>query len=177
VGYEYHAGVFVPCAPFGKGNNNGYFMEVCTDCATPRNSGIPIKGGLKLKNLDLGDITANALGGAEITLLWENANPSTYGSGSITLASGDYDLLIIECGCPDIKETYQSTIVKKGHTGILIDTLKVGLYGVTSLVVVSRSFSANENSATVTVSTATEIAGTTERKNYLVPISIYGVKI
>ena len=43
VGYEYHAGVFVPCAPFGVGNNNGYVMEVCTDCATPRNSGIPIK--------------------------------------------------------------------------------------------------------------------------------------
>lgn len=43
VGYEYHAGVFVPCAPFGMGNNNGYIMEVCTDCATPRNSGIPIK--------------------------------------------------------------------------------------------------------------------------------------
>lgn len=45
VGYEYHAGIFVPCAPFaGTGNNNGYFMEVCEDCATPRNSGIPIKG-------------------------------------------------------------------------------------------------------------------------------------
>lgn len=43
VGYEYHAGVFVPCAPFGVGNNNGYVMEVCTDCATPRNSGIPVK--------------------------------------------------------------------------------------------------------------------------------------
>ena len=43
VGYEYHAGVFVPCAPYGKGNNNGYFMEVCETCATPRNSGLPIK--------------------------------------------------------------------------------------------------------------------------------------
>ena len=43
VGYEYHAGVFVPCAPFGKGDNNGNFMEVCTTCATPRDSGLPIK--------------------------------------------------------------------------------------------------------------------------------------
>ena len=43
VGYEYHAGVFVPCAPYGKGNNNGYFMEVCETCATPRSSGLPIK--------------------------------------------------------------------------------------------------------------------------------------
>lgn len=43
VGYEYRDGVFVPCAPFGKGDNNGNVMEVCTSCATPRNSGIPIK--------------------------------------------------------------------------------------------------------------------------------------
>lgn len=43
VGYEYHAGVFVPCAPFGMGNKKGYVMEVCTECATPRNSGIKIK--------------------------------------------------------------------------------------------------------------------------------------
>ena len=43
VGYEYHSGVFVPCAPYGKGNNNGYIMEVCNECATPRNSGVPIK--------------------------------------------------------------------------------------------------------------------------------------
>jgi hypothetical protein len=42
VGYEYHAGVFVPCAPYGVGNGKGYVMEVCTDCATPRNSGIPM---------------------------------------------------------------------------------------------------------------------------------------
>lgn len=51
VGYEYHAGRFVPCAPYGKGDNNGYFMEVCTSCATPRSSGIPIKGGIKFENL------------------------------------------------------------------------------------------------------------------------------
>ena len=54
VGYEYHAGVFVPCAPFGMGDNNGYVMEVCEDCATPRNSGIPIK---EIKWQKLGSIT------------------------------------------------------------------------------------------------------------------------
>ncbi len=43
VGYEYHAGTFVPCAPFGKADNTGYIMEVCTNCATPRNSGVPVK--------------------------------------------------------------------------------------------------------------------------------------
>lgn len=43
TGYEYHSGTFVPCAPFGKADNNGYIMEVCTECATPRNSGVPVK--------------------------------------------------------------------------------------------------------------------------------------
>lgn len=42
VGYEYHAGVFKPCAPYGMGNQKGYVMEVCPDCATPRNSGVLI---------------------------------------------------------------------------------------------------------------------------------------
>lgn len=50
VGYEYHGGIFVPCAPYGTGDNNGYFMEVCSKCATPRSTGIPIKGGLGLEN-------------------------------------------------------------------------------------------------------------------------------
>jgi hypothetical protein len=37
VGYEYHAGVFVPCAPYGVGEGNvGVY---CDDCKTPRDSG------------------------------------------------------------------------------------------------------------------------------------------
>ena len=96
VGYEYHAGVFVPCAPYGKGNNNGYFMEVCEECATPRNSGIPIKGGIKLEHLNK-EITANALGGAKVTLLWENASPnSDFAAQTVTLASDEWDILICE---------------------------------------------------------------------------------
>lgn len=92
VGYEYHAGVFVPCAPFGLGNNNGYFMEVCESCATPRSSGIPILGGLKKKNLDLNDINT-----AFFTLLWKNASPtSAFAAQTITLSSADYDFLFIE---------------------------------------------------------------------------------
>lgn len=96
VGYEYHAGVFVPCAPFGKGNNNGYFMEVCKDCATPRSSGIPIKGGIKLVNL-AADVTANNLGGMAATLLWENALPTSGFEGqTLNLSSAaDCDLLMI----------------------------------------------------------------------------------
>ena len=40
VGYEYHAGEFVPCAPFGKGPGN--VAVYCDDCKTPRDSGVPI---------------------------------------------------------------------------------------------------------------------------------------
>lgn len=40
VGYEYHAGVFVPCAPYGKGA--GAVMVACEDCGTPKSSGVTI---------------------------------------------------------------------------------------------------------------------------------------
>lgn len=40
VGYEYHAGRFVPCAPFGTGTGN--IAVYCDDCKTPRDSGIHI---------------------------------------------------------------------------------------------------------------------------------------
>ena len=47
VGYEYHAGVFVPCAPYGKGNGN--IMVACQDdCGAPKDSGIPLGQGLGL---------------------------------------------------------------------------------------------------------------------------------
>jgi hypothetical protein len=88
VGYEYHAGVFVPCAPFGTGNNNGYFMEVCESCATPRSSGISIKNGIKRENLLKEDFHK---------LLWENASPSSsFGAQTITLAEYDWNFLLVE---------------------------------------------------------------------------------
>ena len=41
VGYEYHAGEFVPCAPYGKGNGN--IAVVCNnDCKAIKDSGIPL---------------------------------------------------------------------------------------------------------------------------------------
>lgn len=86
VGYEYHAGVFVPCAPFGKGNNNGYFMEVCTTCATPRNSGISIP--------DTMDKIESSI---KRELIWANAAPdSSFAAQTITLASADFAYLLIE---------------------------------------------------------------------------------
>jgi hypothetical protein len=48
VGYEYHAGVFVPCAPYGKAED-GNILVACEDCATPKSS------GLKISELAQGD--------------------------------------------------------------------------------------------------------------------------
>lgn len=36
VGYEYHAGVFVPCAPYGKAPRNSKLVVACESCATLR---------------------------------------------------------------------------------------------------------------------------------------------
>lgn len=42
VGYEYHAGNFVPCAPYGKGTRAGNVAVVCNeDCKAIKDSGIP----------------------------------------------------------------------------------------------------------------------------------------
>ena len=35
VGYEYRAGVFVPCAPYGK-TEDGRILLACDECGTPR---------------------------------------------------------------------------------------------------------------------------------------------
>lgn len=72
VGYEYHAGVFVPCAPFGMGNNKGYVMEVCTECATPRNSGIAIKDLGEWETL--AEITVNKQGNGTSTSVSETVS-------------------------------------------------------------------------------------------------------
>lgn len=95
VGYEYHGGVFVPCAPYGVGNNNGYFMEVCESCATPRNSGIPIKGGIKPENIHE-SFRASLFGGMDITLVWENASTSsTFRDQTLVLDLAPYTFLLI----------------------------------------------------------------------------------
>ncbi len=50
VGYEYHAGDFVPCAPYGKGT--GTIAVVCDECGTIKNSGIPVSSLCKVKVID-----------------------------------------------------------------------------------------------------------------------------
>ncbi len=80
VGYEYHAGVFVPCAPYGKATD-GEILIAC-ECGTPRRSGVPISGITQIK------------------LLWENAaaEEAEFAPQTITLASDDYTFLLIEAG-------------------------------------------------------------------------------
>ena len=79
VGYEYHAGVFVPCAPYGKATD-GEILIACDECATPRKSGVRISGITQIK------------------LLWENAAGERveFSPQTITLASDDYTFLLIE---------------------------------------------------------------------------------
>lgn len=66
VGYEYHAGVFVPCAPYGAGA--GSVMVACEDCGTPKRSKVTADadGGLDIPGYLTGgkiaDDTAGALG-------------------------------------------------------------------------------------------------------------------
>ena len=175
VGYEYHAGVFVPCAPYGKGNNNGYFMEVCTGCAAPKNSGIPITGGLGLENIDTTKLRANDLGGTEITLLWENAKPtSNFQAQTITLASSEWDFLICE-------SSHGTSILFLGSTS----HLSFALAGNSSMSIYSREAKASSD---IKVEFSDCYVG--NLKNYetmpnsfsvnnslSIPLKIYGVKI
>lgn len=125
VGYEYHAGVFVPCAPYGVGNNNGFFMEVCESCATPRSSGIPIKHGLTAENMHP-DFRPSQVGGIDAFLLWENASPnSSFSAHSVTLLSGDYTFLLIESKDIISKTSFSITVVPKNTSTFLRGT---GIY-------------------------------------------------
>ena len=117
VGYEYHAGTFVPCAPFGVGNNNGFFMEVCAECATPRSSGIPIKGGIGYENLN--EELKNILNSSLVTVLWENAsNISTFEEQTVTLESDDWDLLLIQ------PEKGAATMITKQRSSSFLSTAR-----------------------------------------------------
>lgn len=72
VGYEYHAGVFVPCAPYGVGA--GELMVACEECGTPKRSKVTAdaEGGLHipgyLTGAKIADETATALGLTDATV-------------------------------------------------------------------------------------------------------------
>lgn len=174
VGYKYHGGEFVPCAPYGTGNNNGFFMEVCESCATPRSAGIPIKGGLKLENLNLDNVRANALGGTEIVVLWENASPSSNFSGqTITLVEYEWDFLI--CVHSDGAEiiTEETIDLSTIHNTSSTSTT---LY-VRELEVTSKTKIEFKSCTDVTVSTGNANGSTSGTTSHMKPFIIYGVKI
>lgn len=170
VGYEYHAGNFVPCAPFGIGNNNGYFMEVCAECATPRSSGIPIKGGIGFENLnpELKEILNSSL----VTVLWENAAGlvSTFNEQTVTLLSDDWDLLLIQ------PEKGAATIITE--SGSMIQNL----YNDSIFEVAEREVSASGNKVTfsdcrVYLLYSTDSIDRDTKNTRCTPYRIYGVKL
>ena len=162
VGYEYHAGVFVPCAPYGMGNNNGFFMEVCESCAAPRNSGIPIKGGIKLENLDLTSVTPQGLGGAEFFILWENAYTGTFSDQTLTMSRGDYTFAIVEC-----REDYNDNPTKH-YAAICTNGFKTVINHPTRDA--KRTFFFEGESVTISSTGSTP-------HYYSIPHRIYGVKL
>lgn len=67
VGYEYRAGIFTPCAPFGKGD--GTVPVLCDDeCKATKDSGIPLESFcLVEKKPYTGLNSAGATGGVTLT--------------------------------------------------------------------------------------------------------------
>lgn len=61
VGYEYHAGNFVPCAPYGTEDSGGEIMVACDNCATPRKSGVDIQDVHDASKLSRGTLSSDRL--------------------------------------------------------------------------------------------------------------------
>jgi len=171
VGYEYHAGVFVPCAPYGVGNNNGFFMEVCESCATPRSSGIPIKGGLKEENF-----SAEALKMLHnVKLLWENgSSSSSFAAQTITLESEDWDLLIIEQ-----KEGGATVVTDEGQMISIYTSRSSNAWGLgaRSVTVTNKTSLKFEACSEVALNFTSQNGGKSSKNDNCVPTKVYGVKL
>ena len=87
VGYEYHAGAFIPCAPYGKGGGN--LAVLCpNDCKSIKDSGISSKN---LPNLVENGLVFNYL--PVIELPGNNYNDIAYGNGmfvAVNSSGGTY---------------------------------------------------------------------------------------
>ena len=183
VGYEYHGGVFKPCAPFGKGNNNGYFMEVCSECAVPRSSGIPILGGIKKKNLDTGDINT-----AFYTVIWENASlTSSFEPQTITLSDDDYDFLLLEMYTYVSDELITTALIPKNSKTIVSGISGAGTtfynnfrdieIGRNSYGIDAKKVSFGSGLRTNLTHSGSSAVNATSNNACCVPIKIYGVKL
>lgn len=160
VGYEYHAGQFIPCAPYGKGSGN--LAVLCDrDCKAIKDSGVPLK-----------KIT-------QAQLLWENASPtSNFAKQTITLANDDWDILIVETcnngGSVIVSETSNNTDV---HYYYETSTGKYVLRK-RNISVTSKTTLSITNTQDVSVDGLYFKAGdNTSYNNILKPYRIYGVKM
>jgi hypothetical protein len=88
VGYEYHAGTFVPCAPYGVHGTDGHIMVSCGDCATPKRSKYKLS---ELAKIEVGSYVGS---GASLATIEFDRAPSVVlivGAGTYnTTVLGDY---------------------------------------------------------------------------------------
>lgn len=110
-------------------------------------------------------------GNAIITKLWENSSPtSDMASGSITLSSGDYTMLLIEFAFYKGQQK-SSVIVNKGESAILSHATTLNGYRTVNYtddthLSVSGGYKVNTYGSTATAD-----------NGYDVPIRIYGIKL
>ena len=81
VGYEYHAGEFVPCAPYGK-TDKGNVLLACKECATPKRSDITTSDLVLLKNYPI-TTTADGLNGFTAMIFDGNKYIATSSGGTV----------------------------------------------------------------------------------------------
>lgn len=98
VGYEYHAGQFVPCAPYGFGSGN--LAVVCNDdCKVIKDSGLPLSRlffpkiiAYGLSSLAVTCTKGNTvLTAAEVDGIWTFVVPEY---GEWTVSNGDFDVIV-----------------------------------------------------------------------------------
>lgn len=88
VGYEYHAGQFVPCAPFGVGKGN--VAVVCgDDCKAVKDSGIP------MENFAASEYTTYRIGTGDSVSLTFNISPDVVFITTYDTDANDYVGLIL----------------------------------------------------------------------------------
>ena len=110
-----------------------------------------------------------------LTLLWENPNPgATFAPQDITLASDDYDFLLLVVQFSPTYDRMISCIVEKGDSGFI----NAGSTGPGGAIGMWREF-VRTNDTTYSVSgahTATGASGEAITNNNLIPNKIYGFK-
>lgn len=153
VGYEYHAGVFVPCAPYGKGNGN--LAVLCdNDCKAIKDSGVSL----------------NKV--AQFQLLWENASPnSEFEAQTITLASDDWSFLL----CESTEGTNIITSESKAlfQAKPVSSKLEIRTREIEEITTTTIKFATGDLHIISTSGSLSHNIGA----NYIKPLKIYGVKI